>query len=70
MVGYTIGVHNGRQHSAVHVTEQMVGHRLGEFAPTRKFLRHGGRMAKEEAQAQATAQKMEVKRTQEELTKK
>ena len=40
-VGNTIAIHNGRQHIAVFVTENMVGHRLGEFAPTRTFRRHG-----------------------------
>ncbi len=47
MVGFTFGVHNGRQHIDVFVTEDMVGHRLGEFSPTRKFVRHGGKMQKE-----------------------
>ena len=47
MVGFTFGVHNGRQHIEVTVTEDMVGHRLGEFAPTRKFVRHGGKIQKE-----------------------
>jgi small subunit ribosomal protein S19 len=47
MVGFTFGVHNGRQHIDVLVTEDMVGHRLGEFSPTRKFVRHGGKMQKE-----------------------
>jgi len=47
MVGFTFGVHNGRSHVEVFVTEEMVGHRLGEFSPTRKFLRHGGKMQKE-----------------------
>ena len=56
MVGYTIGVHNGRQHTPVTVVENMVGHRLGEFAPTRKFQRHGGKLTKEiEAAKAATA---------------
>ncbi len=41
MVGHTIAVHNGRQHVPVYVTEQMVGHRLGEFAPTRTYRGHG-----------------------------
>ena len=45
MVGFTIGVHNGREHTPVFITEEMVGHKLGEFAPTRKFVRHGGKMA-------------------------
>lgn len=47
MVGFTIGVHNGKNHISVYVVENMVGHRLGEFSPTRKFVRHGGRMQKE-----------------------
>jgi len=47
MVGYTFGVHNGKTHVAVLVTEEMVGHRLGEFSPTKKFTRHGGKMQKE-----------------------
>ncbi len=47
MVGFTFGVHNGRSHIEVLVTEDMVGHRLGEFSPTRKFMRHGGKMQKE-----------------------
>jgi small subunit ribosomal protein S19 len=49
MVGFTIGVHNGKIHVPVLVTENMVGHKLGEFAPTRKFVAHGGKMAKEQA---------------------
>jgi small subunit ribosomal protein S19 len=47
MVGFLFGVHNGRAHLEVRVTEEMVGHRLGEFSPTRKFVRHGGKMQKE-----------------------
>jgi small subunit ribosomal protein S19 len=46
MVGFTFGVHNGKEHLNVYVVENMVGHKLGEFAPTRKFLGHGGKMAK------------------------
>lgn len=52
MVGYTFNVHNGRIHVPVYIVENMVGHKLGEFAPTRKFIVHGGKMAK--------AQKMEA----------
>lgn len=56
MVGVTFLVHNGKDFLHVSVDENMVGHRLGEFAPTRKFVRHGGKMAKEqEAAATATA---------------
>ena len=47
MVGFTFGVHNGKQHLEVLVSEEMVGHRLGEFSPTKKFVRHGGKMQKE-----------------------
>ncbi len=47
MVGFTFGVHNGREHIPVLVTEDMVGHKLGEFSITRKFIRHGGKMQKE-----------------------
>ncbi len=47
MVGFTFGVHNGKSHVEVFVTEEMVGHRLGEFSPTTKFTRHGGKMQKE-----------------------
>lgn len=54
MVGFTIAVHNGKEHVPVLITENMVGHKLGEFAPTRTFRVHGGQMAKAEAQA-ATA---------------
>jgi small subunit ribosomal protein S19 len=46
MLGYTFAVHNGRQHLPVFVTENMVGHKLGEFSPTRKFRSHGGKLAK------------------------
>ena len=44
MVGFTFGVHNGKDFIEVSVTEDMVGHRLGEFSPTRKFGKHGGKM--------------------------
>lgn len=47
MIGFTFGVHNGKQHVDVLVSEDMVGHRLGEFSPTKKFIRHGGKMQKE-----------------------
>jgi len=47
MVGFTFGVHNGKTHIDVFVSEEMVGHRLGEFSPTKKFIRHGGKMQKE-----------------------
>jgi small subunit ribosomal protein S19 len=47
MVGYVFAVHNGKTFIEVRANEDMVGHRLGEFAPTRKFVRHGGKMQKE-----------------------
>ena len=47
MVGFTFGVHNGRVHIPVTVVENMVGHKLGEFSQTRKFVRHGGKMQKD-----------------------
>lgn len=47
MVGFTFGVHNGKEHIPVRITEDMVGHKLGEFSPTTKFSRHGGKMQKE-----------------------
>src|SRR3989338_6413118 len=47
MLGFTFGVHNGKDFIPVSVTEEMVGHKLGEFSPTLKFVRHGGKMQKE-----------------------
>lgn len=46
-VGHTFGVHNGKEHIPVFCTESMVGHKLGEFSPTRKFRGHGGKLAKQ-----------------------
>lgn len=46
MVGHTIAVHDGRKHVPVFISESMVGHKLGEFAPTRTFKSHGGKTAK------------------------
>lgn len=57
MIGFTFGVHNGRVHIPVLVTEDMVGHKLGEFSHTRKFSRHGGRMQKE---LEAAAKQKEI----------
>lgn len=58
MVGFLFGVHNGKDHITVSVTETMVGHRLGEFSPTRKFVRHGGKIQKdiEQKSAQKTSE--------------
>lgn len=55
MVGVTFLVHNGKDFISVLAEENMVGHRLGEFSPTRKFIRHGGKMAKEQESAAAPA---------------
>ena len=46
MVGFIFGVHNGKDFVSVRITEEMIGHRLGEFSLTRKFIRHGGKNAK------------------------
>ncbi len=56
MVGYTIGVHNGKVHVPVLIGEEMVGHKLGEFSLTRKFVRHGGKMQRELEAAQKVAE--------------
>lgn len=48
-VGHAFDVHNGKDFVTVRVTEEMVGHRLGEFSPTKKFIRHGGKLMKEQA---------------------
>lgn len=55
MVGFRFGIHNGKEHIPVTITEDMVGHKLGEFAPTRKFVRHGGKLQKEVEQAKSPA---------------
>lgn len=55
MIGYTFGVHNGRQHIPVKIIEEMVGHRLGEFAPTRIFRKHGGKKAREQDKSAAAS---------------
>jgi len=47
MIGFKFGVHNGKDFIEVTATEDMVGHRLGEFSETKKFWRHGGKMQKE-----------------------
>ena len=56
MVGFIFGVHNGKDHIEVLVNEDMVGHRLGEFSLTRKFVKHGGKMQKELEQSKKTAE--------------
>lgn len=61
MVGYTFGVHNGKNFITVKIAEEMVGHRLGEFAPTRKFVKHGGKIQRELEQKKELAQKEQPK---------
>ena len=55
MIGFTFGVHMGKDFVPVRVVEEMVGHKLGEFAPTTKFTRHGGKMQKDEEQKAKTS---------------
>ncbi|MBI4159754.1 30S ribosomal protein S19 [Candidatus Wolfebacteria bacterium] len=52
--GFTFDVHNGKDFIPVRATEEMIGHRLGEFSPTRKFVRHGGKMQREIEAGKAT----------------
>ncbi|PIT93180.1 MAG: 30S ribosomal protein S19 [Candidatus Harrisonbacteria bacterium CG10_big_fil_rev_8_21_14_0_10_38_8] len=64
MVGYVFAVHNGKDFINVFVKEDMVGHRLGEFSPTKKFVRHGGKIQKQidqQAKAADTAKKLATK---------
>lgn len=70
MIGFTFGVHNGKQHVDVLVSEEMVGHRLGEFVPTKKFLRHGGKMQKELEQKKQEAEIAAAKSAKEPAAKK
>ncbi|HBB65089.1 MAG TPA: 30S ribosomal protein S19 [Candidatus Vogelbacteria bacterium] len=69
MVGFTIGVHNGRAHIEVLITEDMVGHRLGEFSPTRTFRRHGGKMQKEMEEKKKEAEIAAAKAAKEQAPK-
>ncbi len=61
MLGFTFGVHNGKTHVEVFITEDMVGHRLGEFSPTKKFVKHGGKMQKELEQKKKEAEIAQAK---------
>jgi small subunit ribosomal protein S19 len=70
MVGFTIAVHNGKEHMPVFITENMVGHKLGEFAPSRRFRIHGGRMAREEARAETDKEKNQLKEAKSEIEEK
>jgi small subunit ribosomal protein S19 len=69
MVGFTFGVHNGKDFISVFVTEEMIGHKLGEFSLTRKFVRHGGRIQKEIEMAAATKSSEAAKAVQTEEKK-
>ena len=64
MVGLSFLVHNGKDFIEVYVVENMVGHKLGEFSPTRKFHGHGGKMAKDQAAAAVAASKASVLKAQ------
>lgn len=55
MVGFTFAVHNGKIFVEVNISEEMVGHRLGEFSPTTKFVRHGGKMQRDLETAKASS---------------
>ena len=65
MVGFTFAVHNGKTHMPVTIVENMVGHKLGEFVLTRKFVRHGGRMQKDIEAKEAEASKAATTAAQE-----
>ena len=65
MVGFTFGVHNGKEFITVKVTENMVGHKLGEFSPTTKFSRHGGRMQRELETKEAEKETEKIKASEE-----
>jgi small subunit ribosomal protein S19 len=69
MVGLTIKVHNGKNFIDVRINENMVGHKLGEFSPTRKFTRHGGKIAKTEATAVAESEKQQLSAAKKEISK-
>lgn len=69
MIGFTLAIHNGKTHTDVLVTEEMVGHRLGEFAPSKRFVRHGGRIQKETDDAKRDAEVQAAKTAREEAEK-
>ncbi len=64
MVGFTFLVHNGKQFISVKAQESMVGHKLGEFSPTTKFFRHGGRMQRELESKEVQKEATKVKATE------
>jgi small subunit ribosomal protein S19 len=61
MVGYVFGVHNGKDFITVKILEEMVGHHLGEFSPTRKFVKHGGKIQRELEQKKEITQQEQTK---------
>lgn len=63
MIGYTIGVHNGKIFIPVSISEEMVGHRLGEFSKSRVFIRHGGKVQKEQEIKAREAEKEKAKKS-------
>ncbi|OGZ17761.1 MAG: 30S ribosomal protein S19 [Candidatus Nealsonbacteria bacterium RBG_13_36_15] len=65
MIGFTFGVHNGREFIPVQIAEEMVGHKLGEFSPTTKFGRHGGRMQRTLEQKEAEKETAKIKASKE-----
>ena len=65
MIGFTFGVHNGREFIPVQVAEEMVGHKLGEFSPTTKFVRHGGRMQRELEQKESEKETAKIEPSKE-----
>ena len=69
MVGFTFGIYNGKDFISVFISEEMIGHKLGEFSPTRKFVRHGGRIQKELEMAEAVKSSEAAKETQTEEKK-
>lgn len=70
MVGFKFGVHNGKSHIEVLVSEDMIGHRLGEFSPTKKFTKHGGKMQKELEQKKKEAEITAAKAAKSDTAKK
>lgn len=70
MVGFIFGVYNGKTHIEVLITEDMVGHKLGEFSPTRKFIRHGGKMQKEIDQKKGETEMNQAKAAKEAVAAK
>ncbi|MBU4332689.1 30S ribosomal protein S19 [Patescibacteria group bacterium] len=70
MVGFTFGVHNGKEHIPVLMVENMVGHKLGEFAATRKFVKHGGKMQKDQEEEAAAKEKESLQKEKTVVEKK